>query len=385
MKNVAILGSTGSIGTQALQVIESNPELFSVELLTAQNNWKLLVSQALKYQPNAVVIGNDKYYVNVKSALEKTDIKIFAGKNSIADCVGSAQVDMVLVALVGFAGLEPTISAIKAGKTIALANKETLVVAGELISELAMEHKASVLPVDSEHSAIFQSIVGERSPIEKIILTASGGPFRNFSLEQLGRVTPSDALQHPNWCMGNKITVDSASLMNKGLEVIEARWLFNLKPSQIEVVVHPQSIVHSMVQFEDGSVKAQLGLPDMRIPIQYALTYPFRVKSDFPRINFGNNLQLTFERPDTVRFPNLALAREALERGGNMPCVLNAANEVAVEGFLEQSIGFMQMSEIIAEVMSKSSYIAYPSLDDYKMTDIETRLKTAELISQNLA
>jgi len=385
MKNVAILGSTGSIGTQTLQVIESNPELFTVELLTAQNNWKLLVSQALKFQPNAVVISNEKYYVNIKNALENTDIKVFAGKDSIADCVRSEQVDIVLIALVGFAGLEPTISAIKAGKTIALANKETLVVAGELISELATEYKTPILPVDSEHSAIFQSIVGERSPIEKIILTASGGPFRNFSMEQLGRVTPNDALQHPNWCMGNKITVDSASLMNKGLEVIEARWLFNLKPSQIEVVIHPQSIVHSMVQFEDGSVKAQLGLPDMRIPIQYALTYPFRVKTDFPRIDFGKDIQLTFECPDTNRFPNLTLAREALERGGNMPCVLNAANEVAVEGFLEQSIGFMQMPEIIAEVMSKSSYIAYPSLDDYKMTDIETRLKTAELISQNLA
>lgn len=381
MRNIAILGSTGSIGTQTLQVIESNPELFSVELLTAQNNWELLVQQALKFQPNEVVIGNRKNYQAVKNALSGTDIKVYTGKESIVDSVKSSSIDIVLTALVGFAGLEPTISAIKSGKTIALANKETLVVAGELITKLAIDSKVPILPVDSEHSAIFQCLAGERSPIEKIILTASGGPFRNFSYEQLTNVTSSEALNHPNWCMGNKITIDSASLMNKGLEVIEAKWLFGLNPEQIEVVIHPQSIIHSMVQFEDASIKAQMGLPDMRVPIQYALTYPYRAKSDFPRLDFQNFSQLTFEQPDTKKFPNLALAREAMVKGGNMPCILNAANEIVVESFLQNDISFLSMSEIIAEVMNKSSFIQNPSLDDYEQSDNEARVKTVELLS----
>lgn len=381
MRKIAILGSTGSIGTQTLQVIESNPELFSVELLTAQNNWELLVQQALKFQPNEVVIGNKKNYQAVKDALSGTDIKVYTGKESIVDSVKSSSIDIVLTALVGFAGLEPTISAIKSGKTIALANKETLVVAGELITKLAIESKVPILPVDSEHSAIFQCLAGERSPIEKIILTASGGPFRNFSYEQLMHVTSSEALNHPNWCMGNKITIDSASLMNKGLEVIEAKWLFGLKPEQIEVVIHPQSIIHSMVQFEDASIKAQMGLPDMRVPIQYALTYPYRAKSDFPRLDFQNFSQLTFEQPDTKKFPNLALAREAMVKGGNMPCILNAANEIVVESFLQNDISFLSMSDIIAEVMNKSSFIHNPSIDDYEQSDNEARIKTVELLS----
>ncbi|KAB2868419.1 MAG: 1-deoxy-D-xylulose-5-phosphate reductoisomerase [Bacteroidales bacterium] len=381
MRKIAILGSTGSIGTQTLQVIESNPELFSVELLTAQNNWELLVQQALKFQPNEVVIGNRKNYQAVKDALSGTDIKVYTGKESIVDSVKSSNIDIVLTALVGFAGLEPTISAIKSGKTIALANKETLVVAGELITKLAIDSKVPILPVDSEHSAIFQCLAGERSPIEKIILTASGGPFRNFSYEQLTSVTSSEALNHPNWCMGNKITIDSASLMNKGLEVIEAKWLFGLKPEQIEVVIHPQSIIHSMVQFEDASIKAQMGLPDMRVPIQYALTYPYRAKSDFPRLDFQNFSQLTFEQPDTKKFPNLALAREAMVKGGNMPCILNAANEIVVESFLQNDISFLSMSEIIAEVMNKSSFIQNPSIDDYEQSDNEARVKTVELLS----
>lgn len=381
MRNIAILGSTGSIGTQTLQVIESNPSLFTVELLTAQNNWELLVQQALKFQPNAVVIGNKKNYQAVKDALVNTDIKVYTGKESIVDSVKSTNIDIVLTALVGFAGLDPTISAIKAGKTIALANKETLVVAGELITKIAIENKVPILPVDSEHSAIFQCLTGERSPIEKIILTASGGPFRQFSHEQLKNVTSTEALNHPNWCMGNKITIDSASLMNKGLEVIEAKWLFGLNPNQIEVVIHPQSIIHSMVQFEDGSIKAQMGLPDMRVPIQYALTYPHRAKSDFPRLDFLNYPQLTFEQPDSTRFPNLALAREAMVKGGNMPCILNAANEIVVESFLRNDIGFLKMSDIIAEVMSKSSFIQSPTIEDYEQSDNETRIKTVEIIS----
>lgn len=381
MRNIAILGSTGSIGTQTLQVIESNPDLFRVELLTAQNSWELLVQQAFKFQPNAVVIGNKKHYLDVKEALSGTDIKVYCGKESIVDTVKSTNIDIVLTALVGFAGLEPTISAIKAGKAIALANKETLVVAGELITKLALEHKVPILPVDSEHSAIFQCLTGEHSPIEKIILTASGGPFRRFTSEQLKSVTSAEALNHPNWCMGNKITIDSASLMNKGLEVIEAKWLFGLNPEQIEVVIHPQSIIHSMVQFEDGSIKAQMGMPDMRVPIQYALTYPYRAKSDFPRLDFMNFSELTFEQPDTTRFPNLGLAREALVRGGNLPCVLNAANEVVVESFLQNDIGFIEMSDIIAEVMCKSHFIPNPTIEDYAHSDSEARVKTVEIIS----
>ncbi|MGD9978151.1 MAG: 1-deoxy-D-xylulose-5-phosphate reductoisomerase [Bacteroidales bacterium] len=381
MKNIAILGSTGSIGTQTLQVVDSHPNLYRVELLTAQNNWELLVYQALKFNPNAVVIGNKKNYPAVKDALSSSDIKVFTGRESIVDAVKSTNIDIVLTALVGFAGLEPTIAAIKSGKTIALANKETMVVAGELITRLAMEHKAPVLPVDSEHSAIFQCLAGEHSPVEKVILTGSGGPFRNYTKEQLTRVTPTEALNHPNWCMGNKITIDSASLMNKGLEVIEASWLFGLKPEQIEVVIHPQSIIHSMVQFEDGSVKAQMGVPDMRVPIQYALTYPYRAKSEFPRLNFATLSQLTFEQPDIQKFPNLALAREALLKGGNFPCILNAANEIAVASFLQNDIGFTEMPEVIAAVLSKLPFIQTPSLEDYEQTDSEARIKTVEIIS----
>lgn len=381
MRSIAILGSTGSIGTQTLQVIEANPTLFQVELLTAQNNWELLVQQSLRVQPNAVVIGNKKNFEAVKKALAHTDIKVFTGKESIIDSVKSANIDVVLTAMVGFAGLEPTIAAIKSGKAIALANKETLVVAGELITKLALENRVPILPVDSEHSAIFQCLAGEHSPIEKIILTASGGPFRQFTKEQLQSVTSAQALNHPNWCMGNKITIDSASLMNKGLEVIEAKWLFGLKPEQIEVVIHPQSIIHSMVQFEDGSIKAQMGLPDMRVPIQYALTYPYRAKSDFPRLNFTDYPQLTFEKPDMERFPNLALAREAMEKGGNMPCILNAANEIVVESFLRNDISFIEMSDIIAQTMGKISYVQNPSIDDYAQSDSESRIKTVEIIS----
>jgi len=381
MRSIAILGSTGSIGTQTLQVVEANPTLFQVELLTAQNNWELLVQQALRVQPNAVVIGNKKNFNAVKEELAHTDIKVFTGKESIIDSVKSANIDVVLTALVGFAGLEPTIAAIKSGKAIALANKETLVVAGELITKLALENRVPILPVDSEHSAIFQCLAGEHSPIEKIILTASGGPFRQFTKEQLQSVTSAQALNHPNWCMGNKITIDSASLMNKGLEVIEAKWLFGLNPEQIEVVIHPQSIIHSMVQFEDGSIKAQMGLPDMRVPIQYALTYPYRAKSDFPRLNFTDYLQLTFEKPDTERFPNLALAREAMVKGGNMPCILNAANEIVVESFLRNDISFIEMSDIIAQTMGKISYVQNPSIEDYAQSDSEARIKTVEIIS----
>ncbi len=381
MRSIAILGSTGSIGTQTLQVVEANPTLFQVELLTAQNNWELLVQQALRVQPNAVVIGNKKNFNAVKEALAHTDIKVFTGKESIIDSVKSANIDVVLTAMVGFAGLEPTIAAIKSGKAIALANKETLVVAGELITKLALENRVPILPVDSEHSAIFQCLAGEHSPIEKIVLTASGGPFRQFTKEQLQCVTSAQALNHPNWCMGNKITIDSASLMNKGLEVIEAKWLFGLKPEQIEVVIHPQSIIHSMVQFEDGSIKAQMGLPDMRVPIQYALTYPYRAKSDFPRLNFTDYPQLTFEKPDTERFPNLALAREAMIKGGNMPCILNAANEIVVESFLRNDISFIEMSDIIAQTMGKISYVQNPSIEDYAQSDSEARIKTVEIIS----
>lgn len=381
MRSIAILGSTGSIGTQTLQVVEANPALFQVELLTAQNNWELLVQQALRVQPNSVVIGNKKNFNAVKEALAHTDIKVFTGKESIIDSVKSTNIDVVLTALVGFAGLEPTIAAIKSGKAIALANKETLVVAGELITKLALEYRVPILPVDSEHSAIFQCLAGEHSPIEKIILTASGGPFRQFSKEQLQTVTSAQALNHPNWCMGNKITIDSASLMNKGLEVIEAKWLFGLNPEQIEVVIHPQSIIHSMVQFEDGSIKAQMGLPDMRVPIQYALTYPYRAKSDFPRLNFTDYPQLTFEKPDTDRFPNLALAHEAMVKGGNMPCILNAANEIVVESFLRNDISFIEMSDIIAQTMGKISYVKNPSIEDYAQSDSEARVKTVEIIS----
>ena len=381
-KHIAILGSTGSIGTQALEVIEAHPESFQVEVLTAQNNVDLLIEQAKKFNPNAVVIVNEDFYGKVKDALLPLNIKVFAGENALASIVQMDSIDLVLTALVGYSGLKPTLRAIEAGKNIALANKETLVVAGELVTHLAKSKGVNIFPVDSEHSAIFQCLVGEfHNPIEKIILTASGGPFRGMKKNDLANVTKAQALKHPNWTMGAKVTIDSASLMNKGLEVIEAKWLFGLKAEQVEVVVHPQSIVHSMVQFEDGSIKAQLGLPDMRLPIQFAMTYPQRLKSSFPRFDFANYPALTFEKPDTETFRNLALAFEALSRGGNMPCVLNAANEVAVEEFLKDRVGFLQMSDIVERCLAKMDYIASPVIEDYVNTDRETRIKAKELIN----
>jgi len=381
-KHIAILGSTGSIGTQALEVIAAHPESFEVEVLTAQNNADLLIEQAKKFNPNAVVIVNEDSYSKVKEALLPLNIKVFAGENALSSVVQMDSIDLVLTALVGYSGLKPTIKAIESGKNIALANKETLVVAGELVTRLAREKGVNIYPVDSEHSAIFQCIVGEfHNPIEKIILTASGGPFRGRKRDELLYVTKVQALKHPNWTMGAKVTIDSASLMNKGLEVIEAKWLFGLKADQVEVVVHPQSIIHSLVQFEDGSIKAQLGLPDMRLPIQFALSYPERLKSAFPRFDFAKYPALTFEKPDTETFRNLALAFEALAQGGNMPCVLNAANEVAVEEFLQDRIGFLQMSEVVERCLTKMDYIASPAYEDYVNTDKETRIKAKELIN----
>ena len=382
-KRIAILGSTGSIGTQALEVIDENPSLFNAYVLTAQNNAELLIQQALKFRPAYAVICNEKYYDRVKEALASTTVKVLAGIEVIKDIVTDPAIDMVLTAMVGFAGLEPTINAIKAGKDIALANKETLVVAGELITDLAKQHNINILPVDSEHSAIFQCLVGEENhSIEKIVLTASGGPFRGKSLEYLAGVTREDALKHPNWVMGAKITIDSASLMNKGLEVMEAKWLFDLSIEQIEVIVHPQSIIHSMVQFKDGSIKAQMGLPDMKLPIQYALTYPGRIENNFKRFDFINYPNLTFEKPDIKTFRNLAFAFEALKQGGNMPCIINAANEIAVAGFLNNGLGFLAMSDVIEECMLKVGYNAKPTLEDYLNTDKETRIFAQNLIKQ---
>lgn len=381
-KRIAILGSTGSIGTQALDVIAQHPDVFEVEVLTAQNNADLLIAQAKQHKPNAVVIANEKLYQQVKEELLPLGIKVFAGESALASIAEMDTIDLVLTALVGYSGLKPTIRAIQAGKNIALANKETLVVGGELVTRLAKEKGVNIYPVDSEHSAIFQCIVGEfHNKIEKIILTASGGPFRGMKKSDLTKVTKAQALKHPNWSMGAKVTIDSASLMNKGLEVIEAKWLFGVRADQVEVVVHPQSIIHSMVQFEDGSLKAQLGLPDMRLPIQFAMTYPQRLKSNFPRFDFANYPALTFERPDTETFRNLALAFEALNRGGNMPCVLNAANEVVVEEFLQDRIGFLQMSDVVEQCLSKMNYVASPGLEDYVNTDKETRIKAKELIN----
>ena len=373
-KHIAILGSTGSIGTQALEVISAHRDKFEVEVLTAGNNADLLIQQAQAFKPNVVVIGNDDLYDKVFNALDSLDIKVYAGAKALSSVVQMESVHMVLTALVGYAGLKPTIAAIEAGKHIALANKETLVVAGDLITRLAQQKAVNIYPVDSEHSAIFQCLVGEfHNPIEKIILTASGGPFRGKTREELANVTKAQALKHPNWEMGAKITIDSASLMNKGLEVIEAKWLFGLRHDQIEVIVHPQSIIHSLVQFEDGSMKAQMGLPDMKLPIQYALGYPERLKSDFPRFNFLDYPELTFEQPDTKTFRNLQLAFDAMNKGGNMPCILNAANEVAVEKFLNDEIGFLEMSDLIAECMQKVSFIEKPSYDDYVLSDKQTR------------
>lgn len=379
-KKIAILGSTGSIGTQALQVIEEHPDLYEAYVLTANNRVELLIEQARRFQPEVVVIANADKYEVLRDALSDMPVKVYAGADALCQVVQEKPVDVVLTAMVGFAGLQPTISAIKAGKAIALANKETLVVAGELINRLAHEYHADILPVDSEHSAIFQCISGEISPIEKIILTASGGPFRTFTMEQLADVTKAQALKHPNWDMGAKITIDSASMMNKGFEVIEAKWLFGVTPEQIQVVVHPQSIIHSAVQFEDGAVKAQLGVPDMRVPIQYAFSYPHRLHSSFERLDLCRMSSLTFEEPDTKRFRNLALAYEALRRGGNMPCIVNAANEVVNRAFLEDRIGFLRMSDVIEAVMRRASFVERPGYDDYVQTDAEARRIAAECI-----
>lgn len=370
MRHIAILGSTGSIGTQTLQVIAANPDRFCVEVLTANNNVELLVEQALKFKPNSVVIANEEKYSLLRDALQHEEVKVYAGADAIAQVVTSPQIDLVVTAMVGYSGLIPTIEAIKAGRNIALANKETLVVAGELVNRLVEQYKVAILPVDSEHSAIFQCLMGEnQSRVEKLILTASGGPFRGRNRAFLETVTPAAALKHPNWHMGAKVTIDSASMMNKGFEVIEAKWLFGMNPEQMEVVVHPQSIVHSMVQYTDGSIKAQLGVPDMRLPIQYALTFPERIAADFGRVDFTSCQTLTFEKPDLDTFRNLGLAYEAMHKGGNMPCILNAANEVAVDAFLREQCSFTAMSDLIGTTMAKSVFIPQPSLEDYVETD----------------
>ena len=380
-KRIAIYGSTGSIGTQALEVIAANPSLFSAEVLTAQNNDALLIEQALQFNPNVVVIGDEKKYLNVKEALSKTNIKVFAGEKALVEVAALDCYDMMLAAIVGYAGLKPTLKAISCGKPIALANKETLVVAGDIVMQMAMEKRVPIIPVDSEHSAIFQCLVGEgRNKIERIILTASGGPFLGKKPNFLVNVKRDHALQHPNWSMGAKISVDSATLMNKGLEMIEAKWLFNLQPEQIEVVIHPQSIIHSMVQFDDGSIKAQMGLPDMKLPIQYALAFPQRIENNFPRYDFRKPNTLTFDEPDTKTFRNLALAIEALHKGGNLPCILNAANEIAVYAFLKNRIGFLDMTDLIERTLEKIEFIAHPSLDDYYETDGAARDFAASLI-----
>jgi 1-deoxy-D-xylulose-5-phosphate reductoisomerase len=380
-KRIALFGSTGSIGTQALDVIRLNPSLFSADVLTAQQNDELLIRQALEFLPNIVVIGDEKKYGKVKQALEKTPIKVFAGEKALEEVAAMDVYDMMIGAIVGFAGLKPTLKAVENGKVIGLANKETLVVAGDIVMHSAVKYKAPIIPIDSEHSAIFQCLVGEgQNRIEKIILTASGGPFLGKKPNFLVNVKRDHALQHPNWSMGAKITVDSASLMNKGLEMIEAKWLFNLRPDQVQVVVHPQSIIHSMVQFQDGSIKAQMGLPDMKLPIQYALAFPRRIDNDFPRYDFRRPSQLTFEEPDTKTFRNLALATEALFRGGNAPCVLNAANEIAVFAFLRNRIGFLDMTDLIERTLMQVPYIAAPTLEDYFESDAEARNFAASLI-----
>ena len=380
-KRIAILGSTGSIGTQTLEVIAQNPDHFEVEVLTANNNIELLIAQARRFQPNVVVITNNCHYELLKEALKAEPIKIYAGKEALEQVVQMDTIDLVVTAMVGYAGLIPTCNAIKAGKHIALANKETMVVAGEIINQLALEHKVNIYPVDSEHSAIFQCLVGEfNNEVEKIYLTASGGPFRGYTPEQLANVTKADALKHPNWNMGAKITIDSASMINKGFEVIEAKWLFRLKAAQIDVIVHPQSIVHSIVQFRDGSMKAQMGLPDMKLPIQYALSFPQRLDSEFKRFSFLDYPKLSFEQANTKNFRNLALAFEALNQGGNMPCILNAANEVVVQAFLNDRISFLQMPEIIEIAMGKATYIKNPNLEDYIQTDREIRILTSVLV-----
>lgn len=385
IKTIAILGSTGSIGTQALDIIRENPDLFEVYALTANNNSELLIKQAKEFKPEVVVIANTDKYNEIKEALEKLPIKVFAGNDAISQVSEMEPIDIVLTAMVGYSGLKPTISAIKAKKTIALANKETLVVAGELITSLAIENATPIIPVDSEHSAIFQCLVGENlDNIEKVILTASGGPFRTKSYEELALVTKNQALKHPNWEMGAKITIDSATMMNKGFEVIEAKWLFGVKPEQIEVVVHPQSIIHSMVQFTDGSIKAQMGLPDMKLPIQYAFGYPTRIKNNLPRLDFTQHPSLTFEQADVKKFRNLGFAYQAMNKGGNLPCILNAANEVVVAAFLQEKIGFLQMSDIIEKTMLNATFIAQPTYDDYVASNTEARLISEAIIKQLL-
>jgi len=382
-KRIAILGSTGSIGTQALEVVEEFPDRFEVEVLTANNNADLLISQAIKYVPNTVVIGDKSRYDSVSGALSSYPVKVFAGHDAACQVVEMDSVDIVLTAIVGYKGLLPTINAIKAGKNIALANKETLVIAGELVTKMIAENNVSIYPVDSEHSAIFQCLAGEQNnAIEKIILTASGGPFRTKDISYLQNVTREEALDHPNWDMGDKITIDSASMMNKGLEVIEAKWLFDVKPDQIQVIIHPQSVIHSIVQFNDGSMKAQMGIPDMKLPIQYALSYPERYKSGFRRFNFADYPNLSFEEPDLKKFRNLALSFQALLKGGNMPCIMNAANEVAVEEFLAGNISFLQMPDIIEETMIKAKYISNPVYSDYVSTDTEARMLANEIMKK---
>ncbi len=384
MKRVCILGSTGSIGTQTLQVISEHPDLFEAYVLTANSRADLLIQQAKEYKPQCVVIADESKYDYVREALADEPVQVYAGADALCQVVQMEPVDIVLTALVGFSGLRPTISAIKAGKPIALANKETLVVAGELITQLCLEHKVPLLPVDSEHSAIFQSLMGEESPIEKIILTASGGPFRTFTLDQLRDVTPAQALKHPNWDMGAKITIDSASMMNKGFEVIEARWLFDVTPDKIQVVVHPQSILHSAVQFEDGAVKGQLGMPDMRVPIQLALSYPVRIKSDFPRIDWWNLKDLTFEKPDPEKFRCLQMAYEAIRMGGNAACIVNAANEVVNLTFRQERCGFLQMADIIEQTLGRVPHQDKPSLQDYLDCDRESRIIAEEIINRKI-
>ena len=381
-KQIAILGSTGSIGTQALKVIEEHPDLYEAYALTANNQVELLAEQARKFMPAAVVIANEAKYLQLKEMLADLPIQVYAGADALCEIVEAKPIDVVLASMVGYAGLRPTMNAIRAGKAIALANKETLVVAGELINALAQQYKTPILPVDSEHSAIFQCLEPNNA-LEKVILTASGGPFRKFTMEQLQHVTKEQALKHPNWEMGAKITIDSATMMNKGFEVIEAKWLFGVRPDQIEVVVHPQSIIHSMVQYEDGAVKAQLGMPDMRLPIQYAFSYPQRIKASFDRLDFSKMSELTFEQPDTNRFRCLALAYEALNQGGNMACIVNAANEVVVSAFLKDRIPFLRMSEVIEQSMAKVPFIQTPTYEDYVATDAEARRVAESLILNN--
>ena len=382
-KRIALLGSTGSIGTQSLEIISRYPDEFVVEVLTAGNNVKLLIQQAKQYRPGIAVIGNTAHYNKLKDNLRDTHIKVYAGEEAIEQVVSGPDIDLVITAMVGYSGLKPTVAAVKAGKRIALANKETLVVAGEIIGRLARQSGSRIIPVDSEHSAIFQCLAGEAgNPVEKITLTASGGPFLNYTEEMLKNVRPHEALRHPNWDMGNKVTIDSASLMNKGLEIIEAKWLFDLNPHQIKVIIHPQSIIHSLVHFEDGSVKAQLGIPDMRVPILYALSYPDRLQSDLPRLDLTVHNTLTFSDPDIKRFRNLALAYKALEQGGNMPCIMNAANEVAVNAFLSGKIGFLQMSEVVEHTMEKAEFLANPGLGFLETTNKNSREITLNYINQ---